>query len=231
MRSDKFKAYKLRIVGRSYNEITKVLGTPKSTLSGWFIDLELPKSAINRLKERVHAASLRGLMARNKNQTLLAQARAQDMRETGEKLIRKLSKRDILMIGTALYWAEGYKRPIVINGKQRTQHSVSLANSDPDLILIFIRFLKEICKVPDGKIIIWVRYFEHQNPDYILDFWQKKCKIPYSNFRKMLQTVSISSQRKKKYNSLPFGMAQISVSNTNLYHKIMGMIAGVAKNK
>lgn len=228
MRSDKFKAYKLRIVGRSYNEISQLLGVPKSTLSGWFADLKLPEEAMKRLKNRVHATSLHGLIARNKNQTILAEARSKEMYEKGRRLIKNISKRDLLVIGTSLYWAEGYKRPVVIKGKARTSHRVSLTNSDPKLICIFLQFLKEICEVPNEKITIWIRYFEHQDSAYLLDFWQKKCNIPYSSFRKTLQTVSISSQRKKSYNSLPFGVAQISVSNTNLYHKIMGLISGIA---
>lgn len=219
------------MAGRSYNEITRLLNIPKSTLSGWFTDLELPGEATGRLKNRVRTASLRGLIARNKNQTTLAEARSKEMYGAGKKLIKNINKRDLLIIGVALYWAEGYKRPVVIKGKTRTSHRVSLTNSDPDLVLIFLRFLREICKVPDEKITIWVRYFEHQDPVYLLDFWQKKCNISYSNFRKTLQTVSISSQRKKSYNSLPFGVAQVSVNNTNLYHKIMGLISGIANQK
>jgi hypothetical protein len=219
------------MAGRSYNEITRLLKVPKSTLSGWFTGLELSKEATKRLRDRVHAASLRGLIARNKNQTTLAEERSKEARNGGRDLIKNISKRDLLIIGTALYWAEGYKRPVVIKGKTKTFHRVSLTNSDPNLIYIFLQFLREICKIPDEKITIWIRYFEHQDPVYLLDFWQKRCNIPYGNFRKTLQTVSISSQRKKSYNSLPFGVAQISVNSTNLYHKIMGMISGVAKSK
>jgi len=219
------------MAGRSYNEITRLLKVPKSTLSGWFTDLELPKEATKRLKNRVHAASIRGLIARNKNQTTIAEARSREMHDEGKKLIKDISKRDLLIIGTALYWAEGYKKPVVIRGKTRTSHRVSLTNSDPDLICVFLQFLREACGVPNKKITIWIRYFKHQDQIYLLDFWQKRCNMPYSNFRNTLQTVSISSQRKKSYNSLPFGVAQISVNSTNLYHKIMGLISGIAKFK
>ncbi len=219
------------MAGRSYNEITRLLKVPKSTLSGWFTNIELSKEATKRLKNRVHTASIKGLLARNKNQTIIAETRSREMHDGGKSLIKNISKRDLLVLGTALYWAEGYKRPVVIRGKTRTSHRVSLTNSDPDLIFLFLQFLRETCKVPNEKIIIWIRYFNHQDPVYLLNFWQKKCNIPYSNFRKTLQTVSISSQRKKSYNSLPFGVAQISVNNTNLYHKIMGMISGIANQK
>lgn len=229
MRSDKLGAYRLRSSGKSYNEITKVLGVPKSTLSGWFTGLELSDKATSRLRRRVHSASLRGLIKRNTNQRILAEIRAKESRGIGEKMIGKISKRDLLLLGASLYWAEGYKRPVMRNGKPKTFHRVSLTNSDPGLIYIFIRFLKEICKIPDEKIKIWIRYFDHQDPVYLMDFWQKSCKIPYSNFQKSLQTASISSQRKKSYNSLPFGVAQISVNSTNLYHRIMGLISGITK--
>lgn len=219
------------MAGRSYNEITRLLKIPKSTLSTWFADLEIPNESKKRLRARVHAASMRGLLVRNKNQTILAQARAKEARANGEDIIKNLNKRDLLIIGAALYWAEGYKRPVTVNGIIKTSHRVSLTNSDPDLVAIFIRFLKDICTVPDEKINIWVRYFEHQDPVYLTDFWQKRCGIPLSNFRKTLQTVSISSQRKRSYNSLPFGVVQISVGDTSLYHKIMGLISGIAKNK
>ncbi len=231
MRSDKFKAYKLREAGRSYNEINRLLKIPKSTLSGWFTDLELSEEATKRLKERVHTASLRGLIARNRNQTALAQARSKEMHNKGNRLIKNLSKRDLLIIGSALYWAEGYKKLKIVNGKPKTSHTVSLTNSDPELICVFLRFLREVCEVPNEKIKIWIRYFEYQDQAYLLEFWQKKCNIPYSNFLKSLQTVSISSQRKRPFNSLPFGVVQISVNNTNLYHKIMGLISGIAESK
>jgi hypothetical protein len=219
------------MTGRSYNEISRLLKISKSTLSGWFTDLELPSEATKRLKDRVDSASLKGLLARNKNQTLLAETRSKEIHSGGKSLIRNISQRDLLIIGTALYWAEGYKRPVVIRGKTKTYHRVSLTNSDPNLVYMFLRFLKEVCKVPSEKITIWIRYFEHQDPAYLLDFWQKRCNIPFGNFRQTLQTVSISSQRKKTFNSLPFGVAQISVNNTDLYHKIMGLIAGIAQIK
>ena len=231
MRYEKAKAYQLRITGKSYNEITKSLKIPKSTLSGWFSGLSLSEEAQKRLKVRVSAASLRGLLARNKNQTRLAQVRAQETREKSAKSVRELSKRDLLMLGCALYWAEGYKRPIIRNGSPRTYHRVSLTNSNPELIGIFLRFLREICEVSDDKIIANVRTFRHQDPTYILDFWQKICKIPYSNFRKTIQTISISSQRRKPFNSLPYGVMQISVNSTDLFHRIMGLISGIAKNR
>lgn len=215
--------------GRSYNEISQLLKVPKSTLSSWFTGLELPDEAVERIKKRVGSLSLKKLIARNKNQSVIAEKRSNGLRDEGERMIDSLSRRDLIIIGSTLYWAEGYKRPVIRNGRALTSHRVSLTNSDPNIICIFIKFLTEICEIPCDNIKVWVRYFDHQDPAYILNFWQKTCRIPHSNFKTTLQSVSISSQRKRSYNSLPFGVAQVSVGNTNLYHKIMGMISGISK--
>ena len=227
MRQDKGKALKLRLQGRSYNEINKTLGVPKATLSDWFIGLELSEKAKERIKKRVYEKSVIGLIKRNKLQTHIAQQKARKIREIAKKEIEQLSKKELLLIGIALYWAEGYKRPIIKNGKIRTYHPVSMTNSDPNLIKIFIRFLREVCEVPEEKITANLRIYEHQNENYLLEFWSKLTDIPYSKFEKFYYGVSKSSLGKRPYNILPYGTIQIRINNSDLYHKIMGWIEGL----
>jgi len=228
MRNDKNKALKFRLQGRSYNEITKLLGVPKSTLSGWFTGLELPDSAKERLNKRVYEKSVKAIIKRNKLQTHLAEQRARKIREVSRKKIEKLSDRDLFIVGIVLYWAEGYKRPIIKNNKIKTFHPVSLTNSDPKLIKIYLKFLREVCRVPEEKITANLRIYEHQNDNYLLDFWSKITDIPYSRFEKMYYGVSKSSLNKRPYNILPYGTIQIRVNSTNLYHQIMGWIEGLS---
>ncbi len=229
MRNDKFRAYKLRFAGRSYSEISNLLDIPKSTLSGWFSDLEIPQEAQDRIKKRVHDSSLKALLKRNANQTRLAETKAQSTRAGAIKEVGPLSKRDLFIAGIALYWAEGHKRPIFRDGKAKTYHPVSFTNSDPNLVNLFIKFLREICKVDDRSISIGLRIFDHQDPAYLMDFWQKIVRIPTSRFYKVLQGPSISSQRKRPFNALPYGTVQVRVNSTSLYHKIMGWIDGLGK--
>ena len=213
--------------GRSYSEISRLLKVPKSTLSSWFSDLEIPEAARKRIANRVRELSYKGLLALNKSQTLKAEKRAQIINKEAQMSIGILSQRDLFMIGLSLYWAEGYKRPIIKNGKPRTYHPVRLTNSDPGLIKIYMKFLREICNVNDEHITASLRFFEHQDEAYLLNFWQKIIKIPYSGFRKSSKVISISSQRKRPFNVLPYGILQVSVNDTKLFHKIMGWIEGV----
>lgn len=230
MRNDKFKAYKLRIQGKSYNEINKLLAIPKSTLSGWFSELVLPQEAQDRLKKRVYNKSIQTLIERNRAQTHLAEKRSRLIRQNSKLEIGRINKRDLLVFGVALYWAEGYKRPKIKDNKVKTYHPVSLTNSDPILIKLFLSFLRETCQVPENRIKASIRIFEHQNEGYLMDFWQRTTQIDNSRFGKVYKTMSIPSQRKKSFNTLPYGTIQIIVSDTKLYHKIMGWIEGLGNN-
>lgn len=228
MRKDKNTALKLRFSGNSYNEISRLTGIPKSTLSGWFFQLELSPRAQLRIQKRVHAGSLRGLLKRNKNQTRLAVERMKIIRHASRQEITPLTYKELLLVGTTLYWAEGYKRLQVRNGREVTHHAVSLTNSDPELIKIFLRFIREICDIPNNKIVADIRMYDHMNENELLTFWQKVTDIPYENFGKIYYGISKSSMGKRPFNRLPYGTIQIRVNSTNLFHKIMGWIEGLS---
>ena len=230
MRSDKSQALKLRLAGKSYSEIANSLGIPKATLSGWFTGLQLPEQAKERLAKRVYQKAVSALIKRNHTQTNLAQQNAHNIRNNAKTEISDLNERDVFMLGVSLYWAEGYKRPIVQNGKVKTHHPVSLTNSDHELVKIFLKFLREICQVPEEKITGEIRVYDHHNQAYLLNFWSKATNIPFNRLKTIKNGVSISNQRIRPFNILPHGTIQIRVNSTNLYHKIMGWIEGLAKS-
>lgn len=231
MRSDKEKALKLRLSGKSYNEINKLLSVPKSTLSGWFSNLELSDEAKKKIFKRTRRKSFEGLLKRNKNQRTLAIKRKISIQSESAKEIRNINKDNLLILGAALYWAEGYKRPIVKNGRELTHHPVSLTNSDPDLIRIYLRFLREVCDVPEDRISADIRIFEHQNPNNLINYWRKITGIKKEKFGKVYYGVSKSSLGKRPFNRLQYGTIQIRVNDTKLFHRIMGLIEGIKKFK
>ena len=140
MDSVRSAALRMRKAGYSYNEITAKLGTPKSTLSSWLRDLVLSDLAQARLQGRVRSGILNGLVKRNKMQTHLALQRTRAVREAARKTIRQLGKEDLVLIGALLYWAEGYKRPVVRGGREVTSHSISFVNAHPPIIIPFLHF-------------------------------------------------------------------------------------------
>lgn len=227
MRNDREQALKLRLKGRSYTEISRQLGVAKSTLSGWFSSLILPKVVRARMLTRTNKPAIAALLKRNSNQTVLAQKRAAIARSESRSLVQRLSRRELLLIGLSLYWAEGYKRATVRNGRTVTSHSVSLANSDPKLISIFLRFLRECFDVMDEKIRITVRMFVHQNEAELRTFWAEVVAFPEERISLHRVTISRSSQGKRPFNQLPYGVANVRVSDSRLFHTIMGALEGM----
>jgi hypothetical protein len=224
----KYEATKLRLKGYSYNEIRDRIGIPKSTLSGWFKDLVLSKKALDRLEAR-HGIGTEILVKRNKMQTHLAHQRAAKMQSKGKNRIGSLTKHELLHIGVALYWGEGYKKLAVKNGKEVTAHNISFTNADPSMVRMFVRFLIEVLGVDKSKILIDVRLYSHMNENKTLDYWLLASGLPKENMRNPTHHVSVSSRRKLPYNRLPYGTARIQVNDTRKFHFLLGMIEGMKK--
>ena len=227
VQGERDKAFQLRILGYSYNEIRAKLGTPKSTLRTWFADIVLSDKANNRLKTRIREGSYKGLLKRSKMQTHLARQRAAKFREEGEKRISKLSSDDLLIIGTTLYWAEGYKRLQRRFGRELTAHAISFLNSDPEAIRIFVKFLTDILQVPAQKIRLCMRLYPHINETEAKRYWLKITDLSADCFRKSTFLVTGASKGKRPFNRLPYGTMQVYVNDTNKFHYLLGLINGL----
>lgn len=227
MRQDKEKAFSLRLRGKSYTEIQRSLDIPKSTLSGWFAELTLSDAAQTRLQRRVREGSMRGLLKKNKLQRHRAEQLSKKIRSDALRQVPKFDTQGLFLLGVAFYWAEGYKLPIIRGGRVRTSHPVSLTNSDPGLIRIFMRFLREVCTVDDERIHVSMRLYEHMNEKKTREYWMRVVKLPVANFQRTYYGVSKSSLHRRPYTRLPYGTIQVRVNDTKLFHKIMGWIEGI----
>ncbi|MDP2655922.1 MAG: hypothetical protein Q8P17_05495 [bacterium] len=219
-------ALKLRIAGKSYNEIYNKLGVPKSTLSSWFKHMVLSEAARARLDLRSLLGS-DALIKRNKMQTHKAEQRAREMRASAKKKIPVLTKRDLLIIGAVLYWAEGYKRLHVRDGKERMSHTISFVNSDPAMVKTFMRFLREVLKIPVDAIHLTMRLYPHINEESAREYWMKVTGLPSSRFHRTTSMVSSASKGRRPYNRLPYGTLQVAVYDTAQFHYLLGLIEGV----
>ncbi len=214
MKPEKARAIRLRRVGKSYNEIVKVLGIPKSTLASWL-----------KLYARERSAGTRALVARNKRQTVLAHARAQVVQEAASKDIRLLSFEDLRLVGAALYWAEGTKRPPAHGGR-----CVQFSNAEPAVITLMMRFFKEICHVPGDRFKAHVFLAPGLSGPKAVRFWSSITGIPRERLA-LYRTLSRASQRKRPRSRLPHGTLQLRIgSSTALFHRIMGWIGGIQRS-
>ena len=221
------RAIQLRLLGKSYNEINNELGVAKSTLSLWLRDVVLSPSAQARIISRVRQGVFRGLIKRNIAQTGLARQRAEKIKNKARGRVQRLGSKDLAVIGAVLYWAEGYKRPIVRGGKERTSHIISFLNSDPEMIRVFVRFLTETLTIPKHQIRLCMRLYSHINENNAMTFWARVTRLSKSNFTKSTYLISGASKLKRPRNRLPYGTLQVAVYSTERFHHLMGLLEGV----
>jgi hypothetical protein len=223
MRQDKTKAIKLRKAGNSYNQISKALKVPKSTLSYWFGDLKISKKSQEKILLRAYKLSTEGLIKRNKNQTVLAKKRADDIRSEAKKESLKLMDNKLFLTGLSLYWAEGYKK----GAKGSKWKSIDFANSDPEMVIIIIKFFRKFLQIDDSRIKIQLMTHKNINVNKAVKFWSNLTKIPKNQFIKSCSAVSKASKGKRNPNSLTYGTVHIRINDVKLFFRIIGWIDGL----
>jgi len=210
----------LRKRGKSYGEIANLADVSKNSVSRWCKNLKLPIFA-QRILEKKNKQN-REIFAKY---NLLKHERVQkeNLKITKDYLqeIRKPSKYELKLIGTALYWGEGQRR-----------HSriirIDFSNSDPGMISLFLRFLREIMQIPEERIKPAAYLHENINKEMAIKFWSKITKIPPKRFRTTTQ-ISRASQRKRPSNSLPYGTLHLTVNNRQKFFQIKGWIDGLIR--
>jgi len=133
----------LRKEGKSYMQILKALGLKsKGTLSLWFKDLIFSQESQGLLSENMRLAYERNLFEANDRRKKLIREGNEAARIEGLDSIHAISSRELMLIGAALYWGEGSK-----SEKVPGSCILAFSNSDPVIIGIYMRFLREILNV------------------------------------------------------------------------------------
>ena len=85
-----------------------------------------------------------------------------------------VEEENLKVAGIMLYWAEGTLRG----------NTVDFANSDPEMVRIFLKFLREICGIRDERLRIYLYAYSYQDIKMIKLYWHKVTGIPLSQFTK-----------------------------------------------
>lgn len=208
---EKQQAIVLRKKGFSLCEIAEKLGVAKSSVSGWVRGVVLD----SKIQKKLHKRSFsRDAIEKRRTSRLLGEKQKRIQIILGaEKEIKKITKKDLRIIGTALYWAEG--------GKRRAG-SARVSNSDPYLILFMMRFFREICEVPEKKFRGQIHTHSHLNVRKSECYWSELTGIPVSQFYKTYAKPSKASLHKK--DTLPYGTFDINVPDNKVFLRLMGWI-------
>ncbi|MDO8521617.1 MAG: hypothetical protein Q7S52_05880 [bacterium] len=170
------KAITLRTKERlSYAEIKKRLKVSKSTLSYWLHDHPLREEEILFLRRR---AWKKGEASRERfRNTMREKKKANAEKVYGEQKRRlaTLPEDAFFVAGLMLHLGEGDKR----NGTR-----INLANTDPEIIKFFIKWLDNFLGIAREKIRIQLHLYENMDIAGEVKFWKKELCLEDSQLYK-----------------------------------------------
>jgi transcriptional regulator with XRE-family HTH domain len=168
------KARQLRARGYSYLEIAAELGVSKSSVSLWVRDM--PRVGRISEEEIRYRKSVRASAFWAEESPRRA-ARRKAISERAAADISSLTDREVLIAGAIAYWCEGTKdKPY-----RRPENRVAFINSDPRLILFFLRFLA-VAGIERERIYCRVSIHESADVAGAERFWRQVTGLPDDQF-------------------------------------------------
>lgn len=120
--------------------------------------------------------------------------------------------RALVLAGTMLYWAEGYKT--------RKASGMDFANSDPDMIDVFMQFLRRRYVLDTDRIICSVYAYADQDLDKLIKFWVRKTGVPKERFKHHYIRRDFKADGRK----LSYGVLHIKYNDKKLLRDILNLI-------
>jgi hypothetical protein len=213
---EKEEAIKLRKKGFSYNEILKKIPVTKSTLSVWLRDIGLARRQKQRLTKKRKLAQIKACEACRSKRV----QREKEIIRLAKKQIKEIPKIDSFIIGSVLYWAEGTKQK-----KGNVSQRVTFSNSDPNMILLFNRWLIDICKIPIERLLYSIYIHRTADKERAIKYWGKLLK---TKIKKIYFKNHNPKNNRKNIDVNYNGLLRIDVRrSTDLNRKIYGWILGI----
>lgn len=221
----KEKAIKLRKQGLSYSEILKKIFVSKSTLSLWLQSVKLSKKQKQRLTQKKLEAMSRGWEA-------IRRKRINKTKEIVKKAKHELAKikidpQKLLIIGAILYWAEGSKQK-----KNSVSQGIIFSNSDPLMIKLFIKWLKQCLKIEDEriKLEIYIHIDQKKRKKEIINYWTQITGYPKGKFDKIYYKRHNLKSLRKNQGENYYGLMRVKVRRSaDLNRKISGWIQAICE--
>jgi transcriptional regulator with XRE-family HTH domain len=204
------QARELRAQGCSVKEIERQLDVARSSVSLWVRDVPLGEEQRRVLAARVTEGRLQAAVRKAQ---AARRVRAGYQRD-GRRLARE--RGTLYASGCMLYWAEGAKG----------RNAVQISNSDPELLSLFVRFLRDHFGVEDNAFRIHCHLFtdhlDHQRE--VEQFWLEQLGLTSMSLRKSVVNTYSKYSQKKRANKLPYGTCKLVVYSTRIVQTIYGSI-------
>lgn len=198
------RARDLRAQSWTLQEIASELAVARSTVSLWVRDVDFVPKPRQRSRRDYRTSKL---AARK-------QAAIERLRVEGVARMGRLTEREFLVAGVALYAGEGSK----------TDGAVAFANSDPRMILFFVTWLRRFFAPDEARLRMRLYLHQGLDLDAAVDFWSTLTGIPPHQFGKPYRAVPDPSIRRSKH---PLGCPSVGYSCSRTHRSIMGLVGAL----
>jgi len=220
--AQRIEARRLRRRGYSINEIARRVGFSKRTISRWCRDIELNKRQKQILWSRSKARFNEGFRKYCEEKRLKTKEKIERLKQEGIDEVGKLTERELFIAGVSLYWAEGFKKDM----------RMGFANSDSEMIRVFIKWLRESLKIEarDISLSVGLNISYKNKTREIESYWSKQTGISKSQFKKPFYQKTKWKKIFEKQDDY-HGVLRVRVAKSlDLLRKIYGNIEGLKQN-
>ncbi|MDP3996147.1 MAG: helix-turn-helix domain-containing protein [bacterium] len=215
MRFDKVRAFELRKQGKSYKEISQLLGMSLSTLSDWFKNEPWSNEIKSRLASKASAKNACKLELMHKARSTQLKNLYEKARREAKDEYKKFRENPLFIAGLMIYWGEGDKL---------SKYRCSVANTEPKMIRIFVKFLV-LCGVKYDRIVGWILLYPDLDASVCRNFWVKEAGLDNIRFTK-----SIIIKGKSTIKRLHYGVCNVGFHNRYFKEKMLIWFQLVAKD-
>jgi hypothetical protein len=142
------------------------------------------------------------------------QAEIDRLLEEGRARIGRLSEREFLVAGVALYAGEGSKG----------DGSVRFVNSDPRMVALFCTWLRRFYEIDESRLRLSLYLHQGLDLSAAIAYWSALTGIPESQFRKPYRAVPDPSIRRATH---VHGCITVSYSCSTTHRSIMGLVSAL----
>jgi len=201
------EARRLRQSGQSLKRIAAMLGVSPSSVSRWTIDIKLSGEQQQKLLRRNPGGGA-GAASRRKK-ALLAREVSQECGHTD------CAEFSLHLAGCMLYWAEGAKK----------RNTVGFSNSDPAMVRLFMRFLRECFAVDDDRFRLQIHCYLNNglSQEEVEAYWLAITGLSRKNLTKT-QVNKISKASKQVAKPILYGVCRVCLNDTVIVQRIYGSI-------
>jgi hypothetical protein len=218
---EKIKAIALRKQGKSIKWIASELEVSPGSVSLWCRDVVLTEDQVSFLEKQGRDPHYGQRLVYAKTQQAKRIMKTNELMKEGVREVGKLSKRELLLVGTALYWAEGYKK----------DSQVGLGSSDPAMMKLYVKWLYDCFGLTKDDLLFRVTFNElHKYREKeIVSYWANVFQLTEDIFQKPFYQ---KAKWKKLYENPNdyYGVLRIRVrKSTDMLRKIKGYIQGMSQ--